>query len=481
MTLADFLALLKECPLIASVQASPGSPLDDPETLLKLAQASLSQGVKVLRLEGVENIKRIKGETGATVIGLIKRKYPDSEVYITPTMREVEELLETGCEVIALDATPRSRPGADLRHIVSAVHAGSALALADCDRMDSGRHAIAAECDLLSTTLAGYTPDTTKCSEPDVPLVANLAILNRPVLAEGRYSSEQQIQMARIAGASGVVIGGAINDPIKQTHRFLSAAVSAAAPVGAVDLGGTWIRFAKFSPDFQLLEKSAVRRQDSNKERLDWISRQCQEAEVALVGISSGGTISPRSGMVMESKDTIPDNLGFFELARAHILPKALNDGLATAWGHACHPKYLGSRVLTLTMGTGVGCGLVSDHRLHVGRNGEYPRVNDLSLSHGRTVEELLGGRARDANDRRLTTATLDSMARADLLQTIHLLQGLYAPDHIVLAGSGGLNEQVSGQLVASGIVDLSPFGEDAGLYGAAALALFPPIGVFPE
>ena len=29
--------------------------------------------------------------------------------------------------------------------------------------------------------------------------------------------------------------------------------------------------------------------------------------------------------------------------------------------------------------------------------------------------------------------------------------------------------------------VEKSPFGEDAGLFGAAALALYPPIGVFEE
>ena len=41
---------------------------------------------------------------------MIKRNYDDSEIYITATKKEVEELLESGCEIIALDATLRKRP-----------------------------------------------------------------------------------------------------------------------------------------------------------------------------------------------------------------------------------------------------------------------------------------------------------------------------------------------------------------------------------
>ena len=89
MTLDALLATLDSVPLVASVQASPGSPLNDPGVLLRMAKASLQEGVKVLRLEGAENISLIRKETGAACIGLIKRRYEDSEVYITPTNAEV--------------------------------------------------------------------------------------------------------------------------------------------------------------------------------------------------------------------------------------------------------------------------------------------------------------------------------------------------------------------------------------------------------
>jgi len=85
MAMDERMRFLFETPLIASVQASEGSAVDDPATLLSLAKASLDQGVKVLRLQGVENIAKSKSETETPVIGLIKRTYSDSEVYITST------------------------------------------------------------------------------------------------------------------------------------------------------------------------------------------------------------------------------------------------------------------------------------------------------------------------------------------------------------------------------------------------------------
>ncbi len=45
------------------------------------------------------------------VIGIVKRDYEDSEIYITPTMKEVEELMEVKPEIIAMDATISKRPG----------------------------------------------------------------------------------------------------------------------------------------------------------------------------------------------------------------------------------------------------------------------------------------------------------------------------------------------------------------------------------
>ncbi|MCE2767962.1 MAG: hypothetical protein LW628_13770, partial [Fimbriimonadaceae bacterium] len=87
--------------MIVSAQASPRAAVDDPETLWKLAKCSLDEGVRVLRLQGVDNIRTIKAHAGSDVrvIGLIKQDYDQSEIYITPTRREVSSLLDLGCEI----------------------------------------------------------------------------------------------------------------------------------------------------------------------------------------------------------------------------------------------------------------------------------------------------------------------------------------------------------------------------------------------
>ena len=50
---------------------------------------------------------------------LLKRDYEGSKVFITATSKEVDELIESGCEVIALDATKQKRPKETLEELVT--------------------------------------------------------------------------------------------------------------------------------------------------------------------------------------------------------------------------------------------------------------------------------------------------------------------------------------------------------------------------
>lgn len=463
----DLVDLLASSPLIASVQASPGSPLAEPHHLVALALASRDQGVSVFRLEGVESIRAIRDRLQMPVIGLIKRQYPESPVYITPTLDEVNQLVELGCEVIAVDGTQRLRPGGNTLHdLIGAIHRAGRFAMADCDTLASAQAAVAAGADCVGTTLAGYTEDSHATDGPDLELLRALcASLSVPVIAEGRYAEPWQVSAARQIGAVSVVIGGALNDPVKQTRAFRSAVAVPDSPVLAIDIGGTWLRGALAAPDGAIVETQRTALPPLRKDRLNWIRMLAEGWGTDVIGISSGGTIDPRTGVVIEAKDIIPDHIGTdfpAELAPHRVV--ALNDGLATAFAHASHPKWAGLRVATLALGTGVGFGLVDRGRIWMGRHGEYPRFNDLRLPDGRAMEDVLGGAALTAKP------SEDQMqdARQAARLVADLIRDLYYPDALVLAGGVGLAPWLDLGFPTS------PYGADAGLYGAAAIARYP-------
>ncbi|MDI9636902.1 putative N-acetylmannosamine-6-phosphate 2-epimerase [Kamptonema cortianum] len=471
MKVSELLSLLRQCPIIASVQADEGSPLDDPLILAKLALASQSQGCTVLRMQGVDNIRAGKHATGMPVIGLIKRRYPSSDVYITPTKADVQELIDTECEIIAMDATPRNRPnGEQLSDLVELCHAKGRLVLGDCDSIDSVHHAVKAGCDLVSTTLSGYTPNSPPSKEPDLRLITAAAKL-APTLAEGRYSEQWQVRAAISGGATGVVIGGAINDPIKNTRKFVEACPNTQEDVAAFDLGGTWLRFARVTPDFEFHDFERIPLPQNHEERLQWMQQRVDKHALNKAGISAGGVIC--ANQISDAKGFISDYIG--NSLDLGVRTFALNDGLATAWAHAQHPEFIGSRVGTLALGSGVGAGVADQRRVFVQRNGNYPRINDLYLPDGRTVEETLGGLQLDKDPMGVAPIQI-AIAYETALRAIMVA----APDLVVLCGGVGLSEKYRDIFVTVAEtlkVDIafSPFGEKAGLAGAAALSIYPP------
>ena len=97
--------------LIVSCQALPQEPLHSSFIMGRMARAAKEGGAAGIRANTKEDIKEIQEVTGLPVIGIVKRDYPDSAVYITPTMKEIEELMEVKPEIIAIDATGALRPG----------------------------------------------------------------------------------------------------------------------------------------------------------------------------------------------------------------------------------------------------------------------------------------------------------------------------------------------------------------------------------
>ena len=513
--------------LIASVQAS--SPeLNDPETLLRLAKASLAEGVEVLRLEGVENIRYVKAETGALVIGLIKKQYPGFEVFITPTRREVEQLLETGCEIIALDGTNRPRPdGASLRELIEIIGSAGKIAMADCDTVESAVNAFEVGADLVGTTLAGYTEARPMTVGPDLDVVRDTVralneagmraqkpaadsdrpdvrfaldrLMSRaepprhvsysrgcPVIAEGRFEHRWQVEAALRAGAAAVTVGGAINDPVKNTRKLLPRKPLEA--VAAIDIGGTWIRAMvvtahRFQGPGELLGAGAERSAlpATRAERIEWIADFLRRNKAPRMGVCSAGVLWRNK--VTLSKKFIPENQGTdYNVLRQYLTGEdeygviALGDGHASAWAHACHPDFAGKDLVVLAIGTGLGFGHVREGKIVMGAEGLYSRLNDLPSPGGKTFEQLLGGFALTPKP----TKKQKGEANEAIHHAIRMISTFLFPDVIIVCGTVGMQPWLDLNLPPlegwpTVPVVRSPFGADAGLYGAAAIALFPP------
>lgn len=213
--------------LIVSCQALETEPLYDSYIMSKMAWAAYLGGAVGIRANTVVDIKAIKERVDLPVIGIIKQVYPDSDVYITPTMKEVDALVDVGCEIIAVDATNRLRPnGKTFEEFFKEVRAKypNQLFMADTSCFDEGKLAEELGCDLIGTTMAGYTPYTKGTPLPDYTLMSRYVNdLNSPVIAEGGIWSPDDLKKAIDLGVHSAVVGTAITRPMDITKRFVNS------------------------------------------------------------------------------------------------------------------------------------------------------------------------------------------------------------------------------------------------------------------
>ena len=146
--------------LIVSCQALPDEPLHSSFIMGKMAKAAKQGGAKGIRANTSEDIKEIKNEVDLPVIGIVKKDYEDSKVYITPTMKEVDDLISSKAEIIAMDATKDLRPGGiGIDEFFKEVKKKypNQLFMADCSTVDEAINADKLGFDFIGTTLVGYT------------------------------------------------------------------------------------------------------------------------------------------------------------------------------------------------------------------------------------------------------------------------------------------------------------------------------------
>lgn len=212
--------------LIISCQALPGEPLYSEERSLMpyMAKAAQMAGCKCIRTSSVRDVVEIKRLTGLPVIGLIKRSYDGYDAYITPTMREVDELVAADSDIIALDCTLRTRGDhTTINEFLAQIKDKypDIILMADISTCEEGLNAWKCGVNIVGTTLSGYTPYSPAVNGPDFELVKKLVeALPIPVIAEGKIHCPQEAKAMLNLGVHAAVIGGAITRPLEIAQRF---------------------------------------------------------------------------------------------------------------------------------------------------------------------------------------------------------------------------------------------------------------------
>jgi len=213
--------------LIVSCQALEDEPLHSSYIMSRMAYAAKLGGAVGIRANSAEDIEAIKKTVDLPVIGIIKKEYSDSDVYITPTMKEIDELVTAGADIIASDATARIRPGGiTLEDFYMQIREKypDILLMADISTFEEGVKAAKLGFDLVGTTLCGYTEYTKDIGLPNYDLLERLTKeLEIPVVAEGGIWEPNQLKKVLELNAFVAVVGTAITRPREITKRFVSS------------------------------------------------------------------------------------------------------------------------------------------------------------------------------------------------------------------------------------------------------------------
>lgn len=215
--------------LIVSCQALPHEPLHSSFIMGRMALAAKEGGASGIRANTKEDIAEIQTQVDLPIIGIVKRDYEDCKVYITPTMKEIDELMEVKPEIIAMDATIDKRPGGmslDEFFVQVKEKYPEQLFMADCSTVEEALHADELGFDFIGTTMVGYTDQSRdyKIEKNDFEILRKIvASVKHPVIAEGNINTPEKAKRVIELGAFSVVVGSIITRPQLITKPFADA------------------------------------------------------------------------------------------------------------------------------------------------------------------------------------------------------------------------------------------------------------------
>jgi glucokinase-like ROK family protein len=376
--------------LVVSCQAVPGNPLEDTETIRRIARTAILAGASGLRLNSAEHIAAIRQDTDAPIIGIQKR-YVDGVLRITPDFASAAALAKAGTSIIALDCTNRTwKFGEPWRQLIQRIHQELKLPImADVATLNEAIAAAEAGADFVGTTLNGYTEETRGINSFNWPLLADVVRqIHIPIIAEGHISTPAEARRAIDEGAWCVVVGSAITRPGVLTSNFVHAlqAPTATSSAVGVDIGGTSIKAGVVSRQGVVSLAAQVPTQaslgrDAIAAGLVTVIEQvidqakAQGIQISGLGIASAGAISATDGSVFAATENLPGWAGFnlreFVQNRFHLPVFVVNDAHAAVLAelHFGLGRNL-SDFVAITVGTGIGGGIVSGGKLLWGQHG---------------------------------------------------------------------------------------------------------------
>jgi len=376
--------------LVVSCQAPPADPLEDTETIRRIARAVSVAGAVGLRINSADHVAAIRRDSDLPIIGIQKR-YSGGKVHITPDFASAAALAQAGASVIALDCTQRVWPsGEPWQSLIGRIHRELKLpVMADIATLGEALAAADAGADMVATTLSGYTEPTRDNPGFDWTLLAAMVgQLRVPVAAEGRISSPEEAKRALSMGAWCVIVGSAITRPGAITTNFVRTIQrkGSTAPAIGADIGGTLIKAGLVNPNGEVASLAQVPTEASGGREAIVVSlckavgqvltdAEKRGVKPAGLGIASAGAIDPQDGSVFAATDNLPGWTGFplqaFAQAKFNLPTWAVNDAHAAVLAelHFGLGRSL-SDFAAITVGTGVGGGIVCGGKLLSGRHG---------------------------------------------------------------------------------------------------------------
>lgn len=376
--------------LVVSCQAFPGDPLEDTDALRRMALAAIGGGAAGLRLNSAEHIAALRRYTGVPIIG-IQKQYGPAGLRITPDFAAAASLAEAGASMVALDCTDRTWPdGNPWPELIARIHQELGLpVMADVATIDEAVAATAAGADCVGTTLYGYTESTRGGRGFNWKLLAEMhERLPVPIMAEGHIATPADARRAMAGGAWCVIVGSAITRPGVIAARFAGVIErwrTTESAVG-VDIGGTAIKAGLVQPCGEVrfpteVPTAASAGREAIATGLETVllkvlsAARAAHLEPAGVGIATAGAVDRRDGSIFAATENLPEWTGFplstFVRERFDLKTAAVNDAQAAALSELYFGKGRGlDDFIVMTIGTGVGGGIVRQGKLVEGKHG---------------------------------------------------------------------------------------------------------------